>query len=123
MKLNQDCVRDLLLYLEKTLSYGHNVKINDLVLKKYSQIDLIYSAEKLNEAGYLDCMKSKGITPPFILVKSITYSGHQFLDNIRDDSIWNKAKSILKPLKSVSIEIISQTLSKVIIQYIDQQIS
>ena len=123
MKLNQDCVRDLLLYLEKNLSYGNDVKINNLVLKKYSQTDLIYSTEKLNEAGYLNCMISKGITPPFILVKSITYSGHQFLDNIRDDSIWNKAKSILKPLKSVSIEIISQTLSKVIIQYIDQQIS
>ena len=122
LKLNQECIRDLLLYLEENLSYENNIKINDLSLKKYSKTDLIYSADKLNEIGYLNCMKSKGFTPPIIIVKSITYNGHQFLDNIRDNKVWSKTKSILKPFKSASIEIISETASKVFISLINQQL-
>ncbi len=124
MKLNQDCIRDLLLYLEDNLTYTDEIKINNLSLKNYSKEDLMYTADRLIEANYLNTRICWNFNEThIIMVKSITYQGHQFLDNLRDDKIWNKAKSILKPLKSVSIEIISKTLSNIIIQYINQQIS
>lgn len=125
MKLNQDCVRDLLLYLEDNLSYENDVTVNNITLKQYSSIDLVYTADKLKEAGIINCTISNYIyeNSPIIHVSSITYKGHQFLDNIRDDKVYTKTKSILSTFKSVSIEIISETAAKVIVNMINQQLN
>lgn len=124
MKLNQDCVRDLLLYLENTLTYENTITINYLSLKKYSKLDLVYTADKLLEANFINCIKSSYAdeSGPIIIAKSITYSGHQFLDNIRDNKVFEKTKSILSSLESVSIKVFSETASKVITNMINQQL-
>lgn len=123
MKLNQDCIRDLLLYLEENLNYNNFLTINNISLKNYSSVDLTYTADKLNEANYLNCIKSSCVDEdaPTIIAKSISFKGHQFLDNIRDDKVFAKTKSILSVVKSTSIEIISETASKVITNMINQQ--
>ena len=124
MKLNQDCIRDLLLYLEETLKLNDYLSISNISLENYSSEELLYTADKLYEAGYLKCSrKVYDNTDLMIFVSSITYSGHQFLDNIRDDKVFEKTKSILSGFKSVSIEIISETASKVITNLINQQLN
>lgn len=124
MKLNQDCIRDLLLYLEENLKLNDYLSISNISLKKYSSEELLYTADKLYEAGYLKCSrKVYDNTDLMIFVSSITYTGHQFLDNIRDDKVFAKTKSILSGFKSVSIEIISETASKVITNLINQQLN
>lgn len=121
MKLNQECIRDLLIYLEDNLSYTNTVNINSLSLKDYSQEDLIYTADKLTEANYINCIRCKGYEIPIIVAKSITYDGHKFIDNIRDNKVWAKTRGILKGFESLSVEIISETASKVITNIINQQ--
>lgn len=124
MKLNQDCIRDLLLYLEENLKLNDYLSISNISLKNYSSEELLYTADKLYEAGYLKCSrKVYDNTDLMIFVSSITYTGHQFLDNIRDDKVFAKTKSILSSFKSVSIEIISETASKVITNLINQQLN
>lgn len=125
MKLNQDCIRDLLLYLEENLSLERNITVNNIKIKDYSQEDLIYTTQKLFEAGYLNCEIINFITSsiPFIDVSSLTYKGHQFLDTIRDNKVWSKTKGILSSFKSVSIEILSETASKVLVSLINQQLN
>lgn len=124
MKLNQDCIRDLLLYLEENLKLNDYLSISNISLKNYSSEELLYTADKLYEAGYLKCSrKVYDNTDLMIFVSSITYTGHQFLDNIRDDKVFAKTKSILSGFKSVSIEIISETASKVITTLINQQLN
>ncbi len=124
MKLNQDCIRDLLLYLEENLKLNDYLSISNISLKNYSSEELLYTADKLYEAGYLKCSrKVYDNTDLMIFVSSITYTGHQFLDNIRDDKVFAKTKSILSGFKSVSIEIISETASKVITNLINQQLN
>ena len=108
MKLNQDCVRDLLLYLEENLILNDFLSIENISLKDYSTEELLYTADKLYEAGYINCSKKiYDNVDSVIFVSSITYNGHQFLDNIRDEKVFAKTKSILSTFKSVSIEIIS----------------
>lgn len=124
MKLNQDCIRDLLLYLEENLKLNDYLSISNISLKNYSSEELLYTTDKLYEAGYLKCSrKVYDNTDLMIFVSSITYTGHQFLDNIRDDKVFAKTKSILSGFKSVSIEIISETASKVITNLINQQLN
>ena len=124
MKLNQDCIRDLLLYLEENLKINDYLSISNIALKNYSSEELLYTADKLCEAGYLKCSrKVYDNTDLMIFVSSITYTGHQFLDNIRDDKVFAKTKSVLSSFKSVSIEIISETASKVVTNLINQQLN
>ena len=89
MKLNHDCVRDLLLYIEENSSYNERLHLNTITIKDYSTENIIYTADKLIEAGYLDCIRSVLMNSrmPDIKVKSITYEGHKFLDNIRDNKV------------------------------------
>lgn len=125
MVLNQDCIRDLLLYLEENLNYASPISINNISLKHYPIDTIIYTADKLYEAGYLNCIKRVYADDgnPVIIATSITYSGHQFLDNIRDAKIFTKTKSVLSTFKSISIEIFAETASKVITNMINQQLN
>lgn len=128
MKLNQDCLRDLMLYLEDTLTMRNYILIdcysNDTFLEKYNIDDLRYTALKLIEANYIDASTRKflDVAVPEIRIKSITFAGHKFLDTIRDDKVWKKTKNVLSGFKSTSIEIISETASKVITNLINQQL-
>ena len=116
MKLKKECVRDLLLYFEKNLSYENEILANCITLKKYTKDDILYTSDKLLEAGLINAKKEKWIlsNQPIIIVSSITTNGHRFLDSIRSPEIWRKTKSKLKSLGSVSIEIISQVAASVI---------
>lgn len=108
MKLNYDCVRDLLLYLENNLTYDNYVSIGNLKLNNYSSDELTYTSEKLTEAGYINSIIGHSDDYPVIIVKSITYNGHQYLDSIRNNTIWKETKSKLSKIGSFSFPIIQQ---------------
>lgn len=116
MKLKKECVRDLLLYFEKNLSYENEIQANCITLKKYTKDDILYTCDKLLEAGLINAIKQKTICSkyPIIIINSLTYNGHQFLDNVRSPEIWRETKSRLKSLGSVSIDMISQVAASVI---------
>ena len=125
MKLNHDCVRDLLLYIEENSSYTDTIHLNSLTLKEYLTDDILYTADKLIEAGFLDCirLRSLGSSKPDIKVKSITFEGHKFLDNIRDNKVWSTTKSVLSKFTSTSIGIVSDIASQVISNIISKQLN
>lgn len=123
MKLKQDCIRDLLLYLEENLKLDDFIEINSLKLKNYNSEDLIYTTSKLIEADYINCSFFSVDNKTHYYVLSITYKGHLFLDNIRDEKVYQKTKALLSSFKSVSIEIFSETASKVIIGLIEKKLN
>ena len=121
MKLLHDCVRDVLLTLEDKLGVFGGLGDNQLDLPKYSSDDIKYTILKLNEAGYITCSKSDLVGN--IYIKSITYQGHLFLDNIRDNNVWKKTKSIASKFSSTSLTIISSIASQVIAELISKQLN
>ena len=94
MKLNYDCVRDVLLFLEENLS-NKPLKIRNIAHyfeNKYSFDEVVYVFQKLTEVKFI-----KILTPVCThrsVVKEITFSGHQFLEKIKPISTWNKIKNI-----------------------------
>ncbi len=113
MKLLHDCVRDVMLFIEDNLIDGDAMFTTDISkkLSKYSQEDIDYTCKKLTEANYLHTTK---YVYGGLIVSSMTYSGHQFLDTIRDNKIWSETKSKVSKLASVSIPIIQQVASQII---------
>lgn len=130
MKLNHDCIRYLLLYLEKQLTVSNFFVLDPYEFTKctyldgFNNSDVLYSCEKLIEAGYINgkIKTFVDITIPEIKITSITWEGHKFLDNIRDDTIWKNTKTILSQFKTVSISFISEVAYQVISKLINKQL-
>jgi Hypothetical protein (DUF2513). len=119
MKLNHDCIRSVLLYLESEskVEVGDNgrirwseVPIQEFykALPEYSKEDIYYSLFNIDEAGYINssCNHAGGSVTMYC-VNRITFQGHEFLETIRDDKRWNKVKSILSSVKDYSLSAIS----------------
>lgn len=139
MKLNHECVRDVLLYVEKNCIYEDDSltgdrKIHTRVIYEvihdqnlsstYSEDDIIYTVVQL----FLDNMLIGSLSPfgfnfNYCEIESLSPKGHEFLDTIRDDSIWKKTKEhIGKIVSSTSIPIISQVASKIAISVLTKQL-
>lgn len=129
MKLNQDCVRDIMLELEEKLDLYTQLSKKDLLefasYKKYGEEQFFYAILKLIEAEYLNSkIKGGADNPVFSLnISSISWDGHKFLDSVRDNEVWKQTKSIISKFSSVSITTIENIASNVITQLISKQLN
>lgn len=112
MKLVHDCVRDVMLYLEDNLEDTCFINSESITLKKYSSKDITYTLKKLAEAGFIEI--DKVTYENNFNIKWMTYYGHQFLDNIRDNKVWSETKSILSKFSSVSLNMVQNIASQII---------
>ena len=108
MKLNYDCIRDLLLCLEDNLKYEvdldfNKVKEKSIPLQKlykllcdYTDNEIFYSVIKLEEAGFISVHRYGDEAEHIRSVYDITYNGHQYLDTVRSPKMWESIKSTAK---------------------------
>lgn len=129
MKLNHDCIRQVLLDIENNLCLDqkHFLKVIAAdTVNTYGIDNVLYSILQLNDAGYIDtritAIKAVKSEDSLVYIKKITWEGHKFLDNIRDSNVWSKTKKILTHFESVSITLISNIASQVITNLITKQI-
>lgn len=54
-----------------------------------------YHMKLMDEAGLIHAKSLKGLTSHCVAL-SLTWEGHEFLDGIRRDTSWNKAKGIAR---------------------------
>lgn len=112
LKLKHDCVRALLLAIEADIPHGEFLYADDLRekqdLKNFNIEDVVYTIEKLEEAGFINANVLKSLSDvESAYVESLTFSGHTFLDNIRDDGIWKETKSKAAQVGSASLGILA----------------
>mgnify|MGYP003367493467 CR=1 FL=1 len=119
MKLNQDCVRAVLLELEEKLTlnddlYLYQIKQLDCI-KKFGEDTVIYSILKLIEARYLlGEPLYAGDELMELTLSALTWDGHLFLDTIRDNKVWKETKSVVSKFSSVSISLMSTIASTIL---------
>ncbi|MEY2385724.1 DUF2513 domain-containing protein [Lactococcus lactis] len=111
MKLNHDCVREVILDIEKNQSMGNFYGSENVGehLSQYTDEDIIYSIDQLDQAGFIEV--SSNYSMELIgsyMIKGITWEGHQFLDNVRDNKIWSLTKKSASKVASVSLPVMAQ---------------
>ena len=124
MKLNLDCMRDILLCMENA-GYQESLLMQQVydALSNYQETEINYSVLKLIEANFIEAM-----TCPYdneiMIVKldDITYTGHQFLANIRENKIWSATKSIMGKIGSTSIQTATQIAKGIVSELVKQTI-
>lgn len=124
MKLNPDCMRDILIVMEKA-GYLEELSPSTVydALPSYTNDEINYSIIKLKEAEFIDAIIREYNDGIIILrLIDITYTGHQFLADVRSDNIWNDIKEVSKKVGSNSITAISQIATGVISTIIKSQL-
>lgn len=125
MKLNPDCIRDILLTIEANTDYlscwdFDSSCITKKPLKRYTFEEVIYHISQCNKSGLIDgCQIYMGGAAGS--VQDLSPAGHQFLANIRSDNVWNGVKEIAGKVGSVSLDAIIQIASNVITEIIRSQ--
>jgi hypothetical protein len=133
MKLNKECIRDVLLYIEEHCIFEndkrfgrmlHQVSLNELLkaeqTSKYSYDDLHYTLEKMFEGRYIDGHYIPNNAPHtfnIARVDALTLRGHDLLDNIRPEPVWNETKSVLQKVGDFSLGILSQVAGEIMAVY------
>lgn len=107
MKRDLDLVRKILLDIE---SWPDASRPREVELEGHSRGDINYHASLLHEAKYIDAIVSKTSLGDSILPIHLTWNGHEFLDEARDKTIWEKAKRVTKKAGSTSVSVLRPIL-------------
>ena len=109
MKLDLGCVRSVLLELESfPIGYYQVSSFKDSV-SMYGQENVLYTIVKLCEAGYINAKFARTLDgrPHIDSVFDMTFSGHEFLADIKPQSNWEKLSSALKSGGSASLKVVA----------------
>lgn len=128
MKLNPDCIRDILLVIEKEtdgiygieLDFSESGEIQSSVLSKYSKSELRYHVQQCEYSGYF--VKVSWFLSGKCVIYDLSPDGHQFIANIRSENIWNTVKKKAAQIGSFSLNTLTQIASAVITEIINRQI-
>ena len=105
MRLNLDCIRDILLTadeeltLHKNMEFYHGIKYESL--KDYSFDELHFHALQCSMSGLIII---KRYVDGGFSIRDITPEGYAFLDKVRSNKMWNTVKTSLKKLGVFSLK-------------------
>ena len=103
MKRDMDLIRNILLQTEAG---------QPIVGEKTA---VVYHIALLKEAGFVEAVIRNGPwgMPSEAVIRRLTWAGHDFLDAMRDETIWKKAKDkFIKPGVSWTVSILAEWLKQ-----------
>lgn len=118
MKRNWDLIRSILLKLESQAE-----AIGSLSPYGFTGFDsetVSYHFKLLQSAGLIEAIDRSYLNKLTLFAQSLTWQGHELLDKIRNDTVWNSLKTTIKSksldlsldaIKQVAQTIISQMLA------------
>lgn len=93
------------------------------LMSDYSNADIAYSTIMAQEAELIKAhIIDAGNCFNECIYFSLTYKGHKFLENVKNNKIWTQTKNIVGKVGSISLDIISTIASKVLQDLITKQL-
>lgn len=92
MKRDMDLIRAILLEAESASADQAVAR-----MEGWSDSDFAYNVDLMKQAGLVEAAvaKASGGIPVTARVYSLTWEGHDLLDSIRDETVWNRTKAAL----------------------------
>ena len=122
MKLNYDCIRDILLTIEEIPNRKDELILANFKsykkLSKYNEDEIQYNALKLLQEEYVTGLKiSDNNTTTILFLTDLTWSGHPLLNDIRSETVFNQTKEkIIKSVGSASLPIFQHLASTIVLK-------
>ncbi len=121
MKLNPDCIRDILIDIEETTtinaSWWYDSHNPSTRLISYDRFEIAYHARYCYEANLIKDFSIGGDSES-VYALDLTPNGHDFLSNIRENNIWNGVKTVAEKIGSSSLDALIQISSNVVTELI-----
>lgn len=89
MKRDMEIARKLLLLIEEQDDDSKELIIPQDIDRKVA----VYHLNLLDQAGFTDSTIRYADNSPMWIYSSITWDGHEFLDAVKNETIWNKIKT------------------------------
>jgi hypothetical protein len=123
MKLDFDLIRQILLHMQDTPA---NQRVSNVRIAGYDEDNVFEHLELLEQRGLLDAnitYAGSGEKRIYaVYVKNLTWEGHQFLENARNNEVWSRTKSLVEEKGgSVSFEIFKSLLTQVTMNFFGVQ--
>lgn len=100
MKINYDCIRDVLLSVRDQEEYGdlHSDFFTESLGDKYSFHELANAVSIILYEGLaVGAYPTGNMDGNYdYIIRFLTVSGDQFINSVKDDSVWSKAKEEVK---------------------------
>lgn len=115
MTRNLDLIRYILLTIEN--STDRVMYIEDFAAEDFTPDVVSYHIGLLLECSYINAVKMGGLGQKYAQYKvwGLTSHGHDYLDAIKNDTVWSRTKNAIKDFgSSVSFEIIKSTAIQII---------
>jgi predicted transcriptional regulator len=113
MKRDFQLIRKLLLEIECQSNGLNHVKLTDI--KNYSKEQIQYHLALLHEAKLIVAYDTTSPAGLGFIVTRLTWEGHEFLDDARNDTIWNKTlHDISKVTESIALPLLRELLTAAI---------
>ena len=90
MKRDMDLVRRILLEMETNVLAGGE---GDLELEGYDAETIAYHVIIMEEAGLLVAIDISTLDSIAAVPVRLTWAGHEFLESVRDDTMWRNVKT------------------------------
>jgi len=111
MKRDMDLVREILLKVEESTNDPRGFITLDLPGRSPQEVS--YHVMLLSEAGWLEASNHSSSAGYSWKPKRLTWQGHEFLDNARNDTVWNSTKAKVKEtVGSASLEVFKGLLAQ-----------
>lgn len=104
MTLDKDLIREILLALEADVSDPRHPV--DLTIPGHTAREISYHVRLLAEAGFVKALDFGSFDGDTWQPQRLTYSGHEFLDTVRDPEVWRETKEAAKKIGASSVQLL-----------------
>lgn len=118
MKRNWELIRTILMTIEAT-SDSKFLRLSDF--DHPNKHEITYHVSLLIDAGLIDATinKTMSLEAHDFLIRGLTWEGHEFIDSIKNDSIWDKVKEAFKKQSiSMTFETVKTIANTVITSFL-----
>ncbi len=116
MRLNIDCIRDILLTADEVLSSQNDMSCYPPIkydrLKKYTFKEINFHIMQCSMSNLVVVQR---YVDGGISIRNITPQGYEFIDKISSNTAWKKIKNTLKPIGSASLKTVIEVALTVLL--------
>lgn len=130
MQINIDCFKDVLKYCVDNIDYEEDndswkTKYVNLFMMyespelKYEKKDIMRAVLKLEECGFIKVFSKFPTDKPYLdkcSIEDVTFRGYQFIESIREPSVWKKTKNIVGKIGNHTIDFIESVAHDVAVE-------
>lgn len=116
IKRDMDLVREILLLTSESLE---SVEANAFVYDQNDLRKVVYTIDIMKEAGLIEACVIKAFGGEYFdaVVHQLTWDGHELLENIKDERVWERVKkTIARTGSSASLFVFEKLAEKIVLE-------